>query len=138
MVWGHGMVRGSGRVELCFFRRSGERVFEGGVDFYGGWGVESFAKGGASRFRVEGRRCFLGGGRVRAGGGVFIFFGGGGGLDRGVDFYGDRGVESFAKSGRFEVEGRRKEVVSRWAGDRERVKAGGGVFWGVGGWWRCL
>jgi hypothetical protein len=39
MVWGHGVVRGSGRVELCFFRRSGERVFEVGVDFYGGWGV---------------------------------------------------------------------------------------------------
>jgi hypothetical protein len=34
-----------------------------------------------------------GGGSVRTGGGV-LFAEGGGGLDRGVDFYGDGGVES--------------------------------------------
>ncbi len=59
------------------------------------------------------------------------------GLDRGVDFYGDGGVESFAKSGWFEVEGRRKEVVSRWAGDGKgsgRVE----VFFGGLGVGRCL
>jgi hypothetical protein len=100
-----------GRRSPVFFFGGGE-VFEGGGDFFGGWGVESFVKGCASRFRGVGRSCLLDGLGVVRGSkrvGVVFFFQGvwGGSLIGEVIFTGAGGVQ---------VQGSRKEVSSTSTG----------------------